>query len=353
MYYGNEKLMQEKLKSDAIPNRQEYAEDRRDARSEENQNRITDRFNSSQENMMNRFNQAQQTKTDTRPFEVWKTTDGQNIQVRKGDKPPDGAVQMGKQSPQWDNKAGFQTLPEEDKAFWYDGFLKTGVIPPMAARDKAGRDSFTEGVTKYAKEKGIGGDEFAYNKVKMSALKSSLTFQQKQKDAARSFVENIKMQTSEVERLSNETISRVGPRFMDVPIRELNTRFVGSGDEKVYESYLMDISREISKLSQGAQASVQQLNEREKELWDKVHDVNLSPKEIIKVLHATNKMADMRFKSLNDALGQTEKEIQTFGKKDAVASSASRAKAIQELQKRGKDVNEDTIKMAIGLMGEE
>ena len=68
---------------------------------------------------------------------------------------------------------------------------------------------------------------------------------------------------------------------------------------------MKEISVEIFKLSQGSTASVALLPEAGRQEWEAIHDVNLSYKELKKVLVGTRDMANIRLKSVNDEIKAT------------------------------------------------
>jgi hypothetical protein len=100
----------------------------------------------------------------------------------------------------------------------------------------------------------------------------------------------------------------------DVPLREWKTRAVGSGKEKAIESYLTEISNEIGKLSTGSQASISELSISAQEKWNKIHDPNLSWKELKEVLDATTEQADIRRSSASQEIETTKSEMANLGK---------------------------------------
>ena len=137
------------------------------------------------------------------------------------------------------------------------------------------------------------------------SLSSSLVQQQKNRGAMGNFVLNINGQLDKVDDIMNDVIKRVGVRYVDLPWREVHTRAIGSGNERVLEAYMKEISVEIFKLSQGSTASVALLPEKGREEWEKIHDVNLSYPQLKKVLEGTRDMANIRIKSVNDEIKAT------------------------------------------------
>lgn len=160
----------------------------------------------------------------------------------------------------------------------------------------------------------------------VKSLNSSLTQQQKQRGMMGSFVENINQQVGKVQSMSEDVVARVGVRALDLPFRELNVRFKGSGNERVFEAYMKEISAEIQKLSQGATASIAQLPEQNRLEWEKIHDPSLSLRELKKVLLGTKEMANMRIKSVDEEIDYTLKQIGQVPKR------------LKELRERGEQL---------------
>lgn len=164
-----------------------------------------------------------------------------------------------------------------------------------------------------------------------SSLKSSLQQQQKNRGMMGSFVKNINGQVNRLEQISSDIVKRVGVRAFDLPLREFKTRFVGSGNERVMEAYMKEVSAEIAKLSQGSAASIAQLPEENRREWEKIHDVNLSMRELLIILKGTREMANIRLQSVDDEIDET------MGKLGNV-----RGGRIARDEKQGKPVNELT-----------
>lgn len=138
-----------------------------------------------------------------------------------------------------------------------------------------------------------------------ASLRSSMLQQQKNRGMMGSFVRNINKQVGKLENISQDIVSRVGVRALDLPKREFLTRFVGSGHERVFEAYMKEVSAEIAKLAQGSAASIAQLPEENRKEWERIHDVNLSFGEIITILKGTREMANIRLQSVQDELDDT------------------------------------------------
>jgi hypothetical protein len=160
------------------------------------------------------------------------------------------------------------------------------------------------------------------------------------------FVNNINQQVARVDEIAKD-LDRSGLRLLDVPIRELKTRAVGSGKERVVEAYLIEISSEISKLSSGSAASVAQLPVETQKMWNKIHDPNLSLKELKVILAETKQMANMRLKSVEDELKNSESRLRERGGNVTDKSP----KTIVE--RRTSPAGKKLVKYSDGTIGEE
>uniref|UniRef100_A0A6M3J097 Uncharacterized protein n=1 Tax=viral metagenome TaxID=1070528 RepID=A0A6M3J097_9ZZZZ len=146
---------------------------------------------------------------------------------------------------------------------------------------------------------------FIKPRVTEGAVKSTLVQQTKQRGMMGSFVKNLNNQVARVDTVMKDVISRFGARFIDLPIRELKTRAKGSGHEQVVEAYMLEISNEIGKLSTGSVGSVRELSTEAQERWAKIHDPNLSLKQLKIILEETKLMGNMRLTSTDDEIAET------------------------------------------------
>jgi len=146
---------------------------------------------------------------------------------------------------------------------------------------------------------------FVKPRVTEKAIQASISQQFKQRGMMGSFVKNLNKQLSRTDEIMKDVISRIGIRAIDLPKRELITRFKGSGHEKVLESYLIEISNEIGKLSTGSAASIRELSTDAQERWASIHDPNLSIKELKIILDETQEMANMRLASTDEEIEET------------------------------------------------
>jgi hypothetical protein len=188
----------------------------------------------------------------------------------------------------------FGKLPQDTQDVMYQQYETDKTLPPFAWRDAKSRNDFIKGYGEWLKRQGRSGVDVLVDRAAYTAEKQALNMQEKTYGMMGQFVGNLNKQITRVKQITKDTINRVGVRALDLPIRELNTRFVGSGHERVLESYLMEISREIGKLSTGSQASVAELSVEAQKRWDKIHDANLSLKDLEIILNATQEQANIR-----------------------------------------------------------
>ncbi len=213
-------------------------------------------------------------------------------------------------------------LPEEkEQAFGYN--MITGKPPENARGMRANdRQAYAKGYAKWQLEKGYKPSDVALMQADYRAGNMSLSNMTKQEAPMSAFVGNINRQIEKVRQLYDNN-DRVGLRLIDKPVRDLKLLAKGSGDEAVKASYLLEISNEIGKLSSGASASVQQLSDSAKEDWKKVHDPNLSFKEIMKVVNATRDQANMRIATWREAKEAVRTNLKELGVSETPSAVSS------------------------------
>ena len=155
---------------------------------------------------------------------------------------------------------------------------------------------------------------FLERRASVSGLMKSIDNQEKQRGMMGSFVSNINKQIDRVDEMA-QNLSRIDVRILDMPKRTAVTKLKGSGFEKAYEAYLLEISNEIAKLSTGSSASIRELSTDAQERWANIHDPNLSLNQIKTILNETKRMAEMRLASTDEELQRTNKELGTRGVK--------------------------------------
>lgn len=239
------------------------------------------------------------------------------------------------------NPAGAQAFPvwpEEDKQMAYQTKMLTGKNPTFSSRDSESRAGFEKGYNAFINSKGFSASDIALMQADYRAGNMSLGNMTKQEAPMNAFVLNINKQITKLETLYSNN-DRVGIRLLDLPLRELKVKAKGSGLEASRASYLLEISNEIGKLSSGASASVQQLSDSAKEDWKKVHDPNLSLKELMVVLNATRDQANMRMTTWREAKEDVRASLKGLGGNQTPPPSKPRltpAEAIEELRRRGR-----------------
>ena len=239
------------------------------------------------------------------------------------------------------NPAGAQAFPvwpEEDKQMAYQTKMLTGKNPTFSSRDSESRAGFEKGYNAFINSKGFSASDIALMQADYRAGNMSLGNMTKQEAPMNAFVLNINKQITKLETLYSNN-DRVGIRLLDLPLRELKVKAKGSGLEASRASYLLEISNEIGKLSSGASASVQQLSDSAKEDWKKVHDPNLSLKELMVVLNATRDQANMRMTTWREAKEEVRASLKGLGGNQTPPPSKPRltpAEAIEELRRRGR-----------------
>jgi hypothetical protein len=176
-----------------------------------------------------------------------------------------------------------------------------------AARQALGNPQFGGG-------KNISPSQAALNVVAMSAdtkaIGSAITFLEKQFTSMGSFIQNMDEQITQVKGLS-EDLFTFDARLLNVPWRFLRGRIAGSPLQAKYDLYLTELAREISKLSNASTQSIAAMSVEEIKVFDKIHDKNLSVKDMISLLEETRHAADIRLRSVRDELARTRTRLRT------------------------------------------
>jgi hypothetical protein len=142
------------------------------------------------------------------------------------------------------------------------------------------------------------------------AIQGSLNFLEKQIGAMGSFVTNIELQVDKVKELS-EDLETFDARLLNIPLRALRGRVKGSPLQAKYDMYLTEIESEIGKLATGSSASISELSVGAQERWSKIHDKNLSVKDMVSLLEETGNAARMREGSVQQQLDKTRAKMVT------------------------------------------
>ena len=212
-------------------------------------------------------------------------------------------------------------------------FLKSGKMPALGMRNSANRTLIINGAAQMAKERGIDPYKVPAIRTEFSALGKSLNNQQKIYNMMGGFVRNLDKQVDRVSAIHQDIVQRVGTRALDVPIRQLKTRFKGSGNEAILEAYMAEISNEIGKLSTGSSASIAELSIGAQERWSKIHDPNLSVTELLKILKETKDMGAMRINSTQEEIVSTKNTMDSIwsgGKQNTPSKAVSYLKGAKD-----------------------
>ena len=148
---------------------------------------------------------------------------------------------------------------------------------------------------------------FNIPRAQAAAIKGSLALQEKTRGMMGGFTRTIDKQVIRTEEIMEDITNRVGLRALDLPIRKLNRGLKGSGHENVIEAYMLEISNEIGKISTGSSASIRELSTQAQERWAKIHDPNLSFRELDKILKETRLMANLRLQSTDEEIQATRR----------------------------------------------
>lgn len=231
----------------------------------------------------------------------------------------------------YDPNKTFSKWEQPDKEMAFQTKMITGKDPKFGFGDRVSNNDYSREYNQYLRSKGLTAGDVALMQSDYKAGDMSLKNMAKQEAPMSAFVLNINKQIGKLEELYKND-DRVGLRLLDVPIRELKVRAQGSGLEATRASYLLEVSNEIGKLSSGASASVQQLSDSAKEDWKKVHDPNLSLKELMLVLKATRDQANMRMTTWREAKEEVRKNLKASGVQEPSPQQAQNAPPVNLLK---------------------
>lgn len=198
-------------------------------------------------------------------------------------------------------------------------YAMTGKMPSLGMGNAQMRSKIINAASAWIREQGIDPTDVPGLQAEVTGEGKSLANQQKIRGMMGGFVRNMDKQIDRVESIHKDIAKRVGIRALDMPIRELRKRFVGSGNEAILEAYMVEISNEIGKLSTGSAASIRELSVDAQERWAKVHDPNLSFNELLKVLKETKHMGKLRLQGADEEITATKGRMKKGPKKEAEA----------------------------------
>lgn len=185
-------------------------------------------------------------------------------------------------------------------------YAMTGKMPALGMGNAQMRSKIINAAAAWLKEQGVDPTDVPGLQADVTGEGKSLANQQKIRGMMGGFVRNMDKQIDRVERIHTDIAKRVGVRALDMPIRELRKRFMGSGNEAILEAYMVEISNEIGKLSTGSAASIRELSVDAQERWAKIHDPNLSFNELIKILKETKHMGKLRLQGADEEIQATK-----------------------------------------------
>ncbi len=165
-----------------------------------------------------------------------------------------------------------------------------------------------------AEAQGTGGQKVDYvaNRADNQGYASAINFQQKQLSSIGSFVKNMDMQVDKVEKLAND-LKTFDSRILNLPLRAWRGKIAGSKEQAKYDMYLTEIENEIGKLASGSASSISELSVGAQEKWARIHDKNLSTKDMISLLRETAQAGKLRMKSVEDQLKETREQMRSRG----------------------------------------
>jgi len=209
--------------------------------------------------------------------------------------------------------------------------LNNGKIPSVGRGKNAGllRQLIAMSAAKQAlgnPQFGGGGDispsQAAINVVATShdtkAIGSAITQLNKQIASMDSFVQNMDQQIDHIQTFVDD-LHLFDTRLLNVPWRFVRQKIMGDPTLSSYDIFLKELARENTKLAQGATQSIAAMNQHEVEVWDRIHDANLSFNDMMKVLRQTRQAAAIRMQSVQDALerARTRSRTRDFGGTEA------------------------------------
>ena len=156
----------------------------------------------------------------------------------------------------------------------------------------------SEGVGPMAAFKAIGTQSDT------KSIQGALNALEKQTASMGSFVENMDKQMGRMRELS-EDIKLYDTRLLNVPYRLIAQKGFGNPNLNKWDTYIKEISRETTKLALGATQSIAPPSEGELKTWDRIHDPNLSVKDVLEVLEESRHAAGLRYDSVLNQRNRT------------------------------------------------
>lgn len=239
------------------------------------------------------------------PSEDGKTAQKYNVDLTTGEKTPIGnkyAVKSQVTNINMPQQGGFNKMSDDKKDFWYQQYAQNKTLPPFAYRDSESRNAFASGFAEYAKQQGLNGVDVSTKQLLTKAQGMALNQVQKMDTAQGIFINKIDENTKTLARIK-EKYKVNYDRWANVPLNKVQ-EFVGSGDLAAIKLAAKSLSNEVAKVESGS-LGIQEVSVEQARYMEKVHDVNLSFAEIMKV-------ANMGIELGKNARVATKKERQSL-----------------------------------------
>lgn len=208
---------------------------------------------------------------------------------------------------------GLGGMSQEDIDHYGKMYNLTGTLPSLGMGASPLRTAILKSASRQARGEGKGAIDVVTDVSDVKAMRSSVQQQEKVIGAMGSFVKNIDKQVNRVENLS-KNLASFDTRLLNMPLRAVRGRVVGSPNQAKYDMYLTEIESEIGKLATGSSASIAELSIGAQEKWAKIHDKNLSVKDMISLLKETKHAAQMRYDSAREEVADTRGRMRQIGK---------------------------------------
>lgn len=198
-------------------------------------------------------------------------------------------------------------ITEKGIKFGAEQYIYTGKMPPMGRSPRV-RAQIMEMAADIAKTLNMSVPELMAMQSDKRGLALSLAQQIKQRGTMGSFVRNIETQVSELKNKIPE-LGRFDMRLANMPLRAFRNKIMGSAKERIFDTYLGEISSEIAKIAGGATGSVAEVTTSAREKWEEIHDPNLPAGEMMKLLDEIAHLGVIRLKSVDKEIEYTREKI--------------------------------------------
>lgn len=165
-------------------------------------------------------------------------------------------------------------------------------------------------------------------KADTEAIAGSIKFLDKQLSSMGSFVVNLNSQIDKVKKLSKD-LKTFDARIFNAPLRLVRGKIKGSALQAKYDMYLAEIESEIGKLATGSTGSIAELSATAQEKWSKIHDKNLSVKDMLSLLEETKQAANFRLESVQGQLDKTRRRIRRV---DEIATESEEEFSLRKMR---------------------